>query len=187
MPSGLARCRGCAWLAPLLLCAPAYAGGFQGITLAGRLGFDAGSLSVPDTGHGFGGGVALRSAFGDERKAWELGAELDVAGYTGSGDGDPLFQLALTLARRSSWGASGFWRAGAGAGLFGVGADAFALPLGIGMGIDLAPRSGTSVELMVFERLTLAFSDGTPGVDYVNTLGVELALRFGRRRIGDGS
>jgi hypothetical protein len=161
----------------------ARAGGFQGIAVSLGAGWDVGSLSVPGTEQGLGGGVALRAAFGSERAAWELGAELDVAGYAGSADGDPLFLLAASLARRGALGSgAGFWRAGVGAGVFGVGADAAALPLSLGLGVDLTPRSSVGLELAAFERLTLAFSGGDPGADYVNSLGVELALRFGRGR-----
>lgn len=170
-------------LATLLAASPAWAAGFQGVTLAARAGYDVGGLSVPATEQGVGGGVALRAAFGSARAAWELGAELDVAGYVGAGDGDPLFLLAATVARRGSLGGGqGFWRAGIGAGRYGLGADAFALPLSVGLGLDLAPRARAAVELVAFERLALAFTGGDPGVEYVNTLGVELSLRVGRPR-----
>jgi hypothetical protein len=168
----------------VLFLAPALrAGEFRGVRVGVRAGFDVGSLSVPGTDHGIGGGVGLRAAFGDERAAWELGAELDVAGYVGAGDGDPLFLLAATIARRAGLGdGPGFWRAGLGAGIFGVGADAAALPVSVGLGLDLAPRAGVGVELMAYDRFTLAFTGGDPGVDYVNSLGIELSVRFARPR-----
>jgi len=162
---------------------PLHAGEFQAATAAIRASYDVGSLSVPDTDRGIGGGVALRAGFGDRDVSWEVGAELDVAGYTGAGDGDPIFTVAATIQRRASLGEGpGFWRAGAGVGLLGLGADAVALPLMVGIGVDLTPRSRVGVELLVVERLTLAFSSGDPPMDFINGLGVELALRFGRRR-----
>ena len=166
-----------------MLVAPLHAGEFQAATAAIRASYDVGTLSVPDTDRGIGGGVALRAGFGDRDISWEVGAELDVAGYTGAGDGDPIFTLAATIHRRASLGGgAAFWRAGAGVGFLGVGANAVALPLSVGLGVDLAPHSDVGVELVVFERLTLAFSQGDPSTDFINGLGVELALRFGRRR-----
>jgi len=166
-----------------VLATPLHAGEFQAATAAIRASYDVGSLSVPDTDRGIGGGVALRAGFGDRHVSWEVGAELDVAGYTGAGDGDPIFTLAATIHRRASLSeGAAFWRAGAGIGFLGLGADAVALPLTVGLGVDLAPRSSVGVELVAFERLTLAFSQGDPSTDFINGLGVELALRFGKRR-----
>jgi hypothetical protein len=97
-------------VALVALTTPVHASEFQAVTAALHASYDVGTLSVPDTDRGTGGGVALRAGFGDRDISWEVG-----------------------------------------------------------------------VELVAFERLTLAFSQGDPSTDFINGLGVELAVRFGRR------
>jgi hypothetical protein len=162
---------------------PAPAGAeFQGFSLAVKGTFDAGALFVTDVATGLGAGAAFRLTFGGDDARWELALDADFAGFTGEGDGDPILQLAASLARRGYFGDGDggrtYWFAGAGAGVLGIAGARAALPLRAGLGISLGGDTG--VDLAVFERFTVLFGGGDPAVDFINSVGVEIALRFGR-------
>lgn len=156
----------------------------RSVSLAARLSFDVGSVFVSGTDNGIGGGVGLRLAFGDERVVWEVGGELDVAGYSGEGDGDPIFTGTLLVSRRgfaaSGGDARGYWTVGFGVGGLGVAGSGLVLPLKFGFGVSLGHGGGAGLELGVFNRFNLILTGGDPGTEFLNNLGVEAALRFGR-------
>lgn len=143
--------------------------------------YDAGTPFVSEVATGFGAGAALRLTFGDDAARWELAVDADIAGFVGEGDGDPILQLAASLARREYFGHANprlYWFAGAGAGLLGLAGGRSAFPLRVGLGVSLGGDTG--VDLALFERFTIVRGSGDPAFDYINTVGVELALRFGR-------
>ena len=155
---------------------------FRSVSVAGRVSFDAGTVFVPGVAKGIGGGVGLRVAFGDNRGEWVLGVDGDIAGFVGAGDGDPILQLAGSFSRRGFFGDDGgtrrFWVVGAGAGLVGIAGPGTAFPLKVGLGVALGERGG--LDVMVFNRFTSIYGGGDPAFDFINSTGVELALRLGR-------
>jgi hypothetical protein len=165
----------------VLLPAPAGADA-RSLSLGVKGTYDAGTVFVTDVATGLGAGAALRLTFGGDDARWEFALDADFAGFTGEGDGDPILQLAASLARRDYFGdgngARTYWFAGAGAGVLGIAGGRAALPLRAGLGISLG--GGTGVDLAVFERFTVLFGSGDPAVDFINSVGVEIALRFGR-------
>jgi hypothetical protein len=142
--------------------------------------YDAGTPFVTGVATGFGAGAALRLTFGAEEPRFELALDADFAGFTGEGDGDPILQLAASLARRGYFGDGGraYWFAGAGAGVLGIAGGRAALPLRAGLGISLG--GGTGLDLAVFNRFSVVFGSSDPAVDFINSVGIEAALRFGR-------
>jgi hypothetical protein len=144
--------------------------------------YDAGTVFVTGVATGLGAGAAMRLTFGDEDARWELAVDADIAGFVGEGDGDPILQLAASLARREYFGdgdgARLYWFAGAGAGVLGLAGARTAFPLRAGLGVSVGGDMG--LDLAVFERFTVLYGSGDPAFDYINTVGVEVALRFGR-------
>jgi hypothetical protein len=144
--------------------------------------YDAGTVFVTDVATGLGAGAALRLTFGGEDARFELAVDADIAGFTGEGDGDPILQLAASLARRGYFGDRGgaraYWFAGAGAGVLGLAGSRTAFPLRAGLGVSVGGEVG--LDLAIFERFTVLHGSGDPAFDYINTVGVEVALRFGR-------
>jgi hypothetical protein len=144
--------------------------------------YDAGTVFVADVATGLGAGAAMRLTFGGEDARWELALDADIAGFSGEGDGDPILQLAASAARRGYFGegtgSRPYWFAGAGTGVLGIAGGGAALPLRAGLGVSLGGDTG--VDLAVFNRFTLIFGSGDPSVDFINSVGLELALRFGR-------
>lgn len=144
---------------------------------------DRGSAFVPGSESGLGVNAALRARFGGERVQWELGGEIAIAGYATEADGDPILQMAATVARREALGESGrfFWMAGVGAGSASLGGSGAAFPLRLGAGMALGRRdAAVGLELTAFDRLVVFVGDGERRTDTLNGLGVELALRLGR-------
>jgi hypothetical protein len=155
------------------------------VSLAARGSYDVGSVSVPGTDQGLGAGASLRLAFRAERGAWELSLDHDVAGYSGAGDGDPILQFAVTVSRRRELGAPGgglrpYWSIGGGLGFLGLGASGGILPLRATLGLAFLTDRNAGLELALFERATLIYGGGDPSFDFINGVGIELALRFGR-------
>lgn len=150
-------------------------------SVAGTLSFDAGTKFVSGVQKGTGGGLGLRIAFGDDRGEWTLGADADLAGFTGEADGDPILQLTGSLSRRGYIEAEGagrpFWFVGAGAGIMGIAGPGAAFPLKAGLGVALG--RGAGLDLALFNRFTLVYGEGDPAWDFINSIGVELSLRFG--------
>ena len=144
--------------------------------------YDAGTVFVTDVATGFGAGAALRLTFGDDDRRWDLAVDADIAGFQGEGDGDPILQLAASVARRGYFGGDdgprAYWFAGAGVGALGLAGGAAAFPLRVGVAVSFGGDVG--LDLAVFERFTAVAGGGDPAFDYVNTIGVEAALRFGR-------
>jgi hypothetical protein len=181
----MTRAGAAAVFAALCLGATEVRAGFRAASLVLRGSFDAGSAAVPGIGHGLGAGIAARLAFGEERASWEAGASFDVAGYTGSGDSDPLLQLAFLGARRRSLGdprrsVRPYWKLGAGLGLVGLGASGVTLPLHAGLGFELFAGGDIGLDLAVVERLVVIYGGGNPAADVLNGIGIEVAFRFGR-------
>lgn len=158
---------------------------FRGVRLALRGSYDVGSVSVPGTEDGVGVGLGVRAAFGAGRVTWEIGLDHDVAGYTGSADGDPILQLALLVSRRSELGSLGkrsapYWSVAAGVGAVGLGAAGVTLPLRGALGVSLFSGRPVGLDVAVFERFLLIHGGGSPPLDFLNGIGLELTFRFGR-------
>jgi hypothetical protein len=116
---------------------------------------------------------------------WELGAEADIAGYTGSADGDPILHLAFIASRRWDFGAPdassrAYCSIGGGLGLQGLATGGTVLPLRAALGLALFGTSPVGLDLALYERFAPVHGDGDPAWEFVNSVGVELALRFGR-------
>jgi hypothetical protein len=156
----------------------------ESVALAGRIGRDVGTLFVSGTESGTGGGVGLRFSFGDADARWEPEIDMDVAGYKGQGDGDPVVQASLMLSRRAFLGrgtdARPWWSLGAGAGWARIAGAATIFPVRLALGLSIAPQSSVGLEASLFNRFTLATGSGDPGTEYINTAGVEVAVRFGK-------
>jgi hypothetical protein len=154
----------------------------QSFSLAAKGTFDAGTPFVTGVATGFGAGAALRLTFGSDHTRWELALDADFAGFTGEGDGDPVLQLAASLARREYFGHAAprlYWFGGAGAGLVGIAGGRAAFPLRVGLAVSFG-NGATGLDLAVFERFTVLYGSGDPAFDYINSVGIEVALRFGR-------
>jgi hypothetical protein len=154
-------------------------------SFAVRRGYDVGSVAVPGTDNGLGLGASLRVAVGDTRGAWELGAEADIAGYSGSADGDPILHLAFVASRRWDFGAPGdssraYCSIGGGLGLQGLATGGTVFPVRAALGIALFARRTVGLDLALYERVAPVHGDGDPAWEFVNSVGIELALRFGR-------
>jgi hypothetical protein len=155
----------------------------RSVSLAGRISYDRGGVFVSGTGSGTGGGLGLRLSFGDDRAVWEVGAELDVAGYEGEGDGDPIFMGTVLLSHRAfsdGDGVRAYWTVGVGAGGLAIAGSGFVLPFKLGAGVSLGHLGPAGLEIGVFNRFNLILTGGDPGRDYLNSVGVEAAIRFGR-------
>jgi hypothetical protein len=178
------RIRGLA-LVLALVASPASAE-LRGLAVAARVNHDVGTIFVSGTEKGPGGGVALRLSFGDDDVRWEPEVAIDVAGFSGEGDGDPIFMGTLILARKSYFGYGGragartWWSLGAGAGALAIGGGGAVFPARIALGVTLAPDSDFGLELSAFNRFALTSTGGDPSTEYINSTGVELAVRFGR-------
>lgn len=155
----------------------------QSASLAVRRGYDVGSVAVPDTDGGLGLGASLRLALGDGGD-WVLGLEGDVAGYSGSADGDPILHLALVASRR--WDLSPpdaskrlYTTLGAGVGVQGLASGGAVFPVRAALGVDVFARNTIGLDLSLYERFAPVRSDGDPAWEFVNSVGLEIAVRFG--------
>jgi hypothetical protein len=164
------------------LASPASAAADSSFSLGAKATYDAGTRFVPGVQSGIGAGAALRLTFGDDRRRWELALDADIAGYQGEGDGDPILQLAASLARRGYFGdgrgARPYWFAGAGVGVVGIAGAGTAFPLRAGVGVAMGGHAG--LDLALFNRFTPIVGGGDPALDFMNSIGLELSLRFGR-------
>jgi hypothetical protein len=150
-----------------------------------RRGYDVGSVAVEGTDSGLGLGASLRLALGDARGAWELGLESDIAGYSGSADGDPILHLFLLVSRRWDFGRTEartrpYLSLGAGIGLQGLATGGIPIPLRAAAGLAFFADRDVGVDLALYERFAPVHGDGDPAWEYVNSFGLELAVRFGR-------
>jgi hypothetical protein len=165
----------------LVFCAaPAHAQ-VHSVSVATRLGYDVGTLFVSGTDSGLGGGLGVRLGFGDERAVWEIGAEVDVAGYVGQGDGDPIF-IGTVLASYRGFSRPApvrtYWTVGIGASTVAIAGSGFLLPFKAGVGVVVGDWGPATVEIGVFDRFNLALGVDNQGKEYLNTFGVEIGLRF---------
>jgi hypothetical protein len=150
-----------------------------------RAAHDFGTLFVSGTESGPGGGIGVRASFGDDYVRWEPELSIDVAGFEGEGDGDPIVQGTFMLSRRAFFfyddeGARPWWSIGAGVGGVAIAGGGAAFPVRVALGVSLAPGSSLGLEASVFNRFTLVSTGGDPGTEYINSTGVEIAVRFGR-------
>lgn len=174
-------------MAAALLAAPLPArADMLGVSVAGRVSRDVGTVFVSGTESGPGGGIGVRGSFGDDDVRWEPEISIDVAGYSGEGDGDPIFQGALLVSRRAFFffggdrGARPWWSIGAGVGGLAIAGGGAIFPVRAALGVSIAPESDLGFEASVFNRFTLTSRSGDPSTEYINSTGVEIAVRFGR-------
>ena len=156
----------------------------RSLAVAGRVSHDVGTVFVSGTESGPGGGIGARLSFGDDDVRWEPEVGLDVAGFRGQGDGDPIVMGTVMVSRRAFFfyddqGARPWWSIGAGAGMAAIAGAAAAFPIRVALGVSLAPRDSIGMEASIFNRFTLTSKSGDPSTEYVNATGVELAIRFG--------
>ena len=157
----------------------------RSVALAVRRGWDVGSVAVPGTDQGLGLGASLRVALGDTRGAWEFGVEADIAGYSGSADGDPILHLTVVASRRWDFGAPAdssraYCSIGGGFGLQGIAAGGSVFPVRAALGLALFASRDVGLDVALYERFAPVHSGGDPAFEFVNSVGLELALRFGR-------
>jgi hypothetical protein len=156
------------------------------VAVAARVSRDVGTVFVSGTESGPGGGIGVRASFGDDDVRWEPELSIDVAGYSGEGDGDPIFQGAILVSRRAFFffhgdrGARPWWSVGAGVGGLAIAGGGAIFPARVALGVSLAPDSDLGIEASVFNRFTLTSRSGDPSTEYINSTGVEIAVRFGR-------
>jgi len=156
------------------------------VAVAGRVSRDVGTVFVSGTESGPGGGIGVRASFGDDDVRWEPELSIDVAGFSGEGDGDPIFQGAFLLSRRSYFffagdrGARPWWSLGAGVGGLAIAGGGAIFPARAALGVSIAPGSSLGLEASVFNRFVLTSRRGDPSTEYINATGVEIAVRFGR-------
>ena len=156
------------------------------VAVAGRVSRDVGTAFVSETESGPGGGIGVRASFGDDDVRWEPELSIDVAGYRGEGDGDPILQGAVLVSRRAFFffhgdrGARPWWSLGAGVGGLAIAGGGAIFPARIAIGVSLAPDADLGIEASVFNRFVLTSRGGDPSTEYINATGVEIAIRFGR-------
>ena len=153
--------------------------------VAARASQDVGTTFVTGTETGPGGGIGVRASFGDDDVRWEPEISVDVAGFSGEGDGDAIVVGTFLISRRAFFfyddrGARPWWSVGAGVGGVAVAGGGAAFPARIALGVSLAPDSDLGLEASVFNRFTLVSTSGDRGRGYINSTGVEIAVRFGR-------
>jgi hypothetical protein len=153
------------------------------IIVAGRASQDFGTTFVTGTESGPGAGLGLRASFGDDDVRWEPEVSIDVTGFDGEVDGDPIVEALFLISRRSFFfygdrGGRPWWSIGAGVGgVLGARGGA-AFPARVAIGVSLAPASSVGLEASIFNRFTLVSTSSEHG--YINSTGVEIAVRFGR-------
>jgi hypothetical protein len=158
----------------------------QSFSVAARVSRDIGTVFVSGTESGPGGGIGVRASFGDDDVRWEPELAIDVAGFTGEGDGDPIVQGAILVSRRQFFffagdrGARPWWSVGAGVGGLAIAGGGAIFPARLAFGVSLAPDSDLGIEASVFNRFVLTSKRGDPSTEYINSTGVEIAVRFGR-------
>lgn len=167
-----------------LIAAPPSSAEILSLSVAARVSRDVGTVFVSGTESGPGGGIGVRASFGDDDVRWEPELSIDVAGYSGEGDGDPIFQGALIVSRRAFFfrddaGARPWWSLGAGVGALGIAGAAAIFPVRVALGVSITPDSALGLEASVFNRFTLTSRRGDPSTEYINSTGVEIAIRFG--------
>ncbi len=156
------------------------------VAVAGRVSRDIGTVFVSGTESGPGGGIGVRASFGDDDVRWEPELAIDVAGFRGEGDGDPIFQGYVLVSRRQFFffagdrGARPWWSVGAGVGGLAIAGGGAIFPARVALGVSLAPGSDVGIEASVFNRFVLTSRSGDPSTEYINATGVEIAVRFGR-------
>jgi hypothetical protein len=171
--------------AALLICSLPARADVLSVAVAARVSRDVGTVFVSGTESGPGGGIGVRASFGDDDVRWEPELSIDVAGYSGEGDGDPILAGTILVSRRAFFfygdrGARPWWSLGAGVGALGIAGAAAAFPVRAAIGVSIAPDSDLGIEASVFNRFTLTSRSGDPSTEYINSTGVEIAVRFGR-------
>jgi hypothetical protein len=174
-------------LAAALFMAPLSArADLESVSVAARVSHDVGTVFVSGTETGPGGGIGVRASFGDDDVRWEPELSIDVAGFSGEADGDPIFQGAFLLSRRAFFftlgdrGARPWWSLGAGVGGLAIAGGGAVFPVRAALGVSIAPGSSLGLEASVFNRFALTSRGGDPSTEDINATGVEIALRFGR-------
>lgn len=157
----------------------------RSFSVAGRVSHDVGTVFVSGTESGPGGGIGARVSFGDDDVRWEPEVSIDVAGFKGAGDGDPIFQGTFLVARRAFFflddeGARPWWSLGAGVGGLAIAGGGAAFPARFALGVSLAPRSSLGLEASVYNRFVFISTGRNEARAYINSTGVEIAVRFGQ-------
>jgi hypothetical protein len=149
------------------------------VRLGGGPGWSLGSVGVSGIETGIGGGVEGGAYFGSGRSAGGFFLTVDVAGYVGSGDGDPILSgSAEGRYRRFLAGPDDRVRpyvaAGGGLGLvilLGVGASVFGEA-----GVDWSRPGGPHLGIALRERLAFIGSGGSPPAEPLNTIQLVASL-----------
>ena len=170
--SAIGPCRAALTALALLSCLPAC----SAVRLGAAPALDAGTLGVSGVGTGI--GAQLEAIAYRERAGSGLGAgpALAIAGYTNSGDGDPIVFNTLELrARRST--AHAFAELGTGVGAaWAPGPIRFAVPLQAEAGLR-ATSGAFELSLGLRERFVGLVGTGSPPTDAHNSL--QLVVRLG--------
>ena len=173
--------------AAAMLLAPAAArADMLSLSVAARASQDIGTTFVTGTESGPGGGIGVRAPFGDDSVRWEPELSVDIAGFSGEGDGDHIVQGTFLISRRAFFfyddaGGRPWWSIGTGVGGVWGPRGGAAFPIRVAIGVSLATDSPLGLEASIFNRFALVSIGGdSGGSGYINSTGVEIAVRFGR-------
>jgi hypothetical protein len=161
----------------LAACVPALAG-CSSLRVGGAVGFDAGTLGVSGVEVGTGAQVEaiamLTPRFG-------VGPSLQLAGYSTSGDGDPIWLTTLEARYRlgQPGTASAYLEGGAGIGLaWSPDVHHVAVPLQVELGVERR-LGGIGGRVAIRERFTPLIGSGSPPLDALNSLQLAVGIRVG--------
>jgi hypothetical protein len=157
----------------------------RSVQAAAPLSRDAGTVFVGEKTSGIGGGVSLRLSFGGDHSRFEPEASIDVAGFSGDADGDPIFSGSALLAYKRCFGRAGagarpWWSLGAGVGRLAIAGSGSVVPVRAALGVSLGHGGPFGLELSAFNRYAFANTHEDRPDEHINATGVELSIRFGR-------
>ncbi|MGQ0815248.1 MAG: DUF3667 domain-containing protein [Gemmatimonadota bacterium] len=170
--------------AGLLLAGCLALSGCASAIMRGGPGFDMGTLTVSGLKTGVGAHVDAVGYDADEGGGYGVGVALGMAGYTSSGDADPVSigtieaRYRLPIAPKRS-GTRLYWEFGSGiGGAWAPELQRFAIPIQIELGVQ-RPLGGALIVAGIRERFVGLIGSGSPGADAFNSL--QLLIGIGVR------
>lgn len=166
----------------LLLTAVLLAGCGSVATRAGPT-WDAGTVGVGGVESGVGGHAELVGYRGPASRGFGLGPALGLAGYSSSGDADPIAFTTFEGRWRGEFGREdgrgATWELGSGiGGAWTPTLNRAVVPLHAGVGWQLR-AGGTHLSVELRERVLAMVGSGSPPTDVLSSLQLVLGLGFG--------
>lgn len=157
--------------------------GCSSVTTRGGPTWDAGTVGVSGTEAGVGGHAELLGFRGPASKGFGLGPALGLAGYSSSGDADPIAFTTIEGRWRGEFGAEdgrgATWELGSGiGGAWTPTLNRAVVPLQAGVGWQLR-AGGTHLSVGLRERILAMVGSGSPPTDVLSSLQLVLGLGFG--------